>query len=224
MRALVAFFASLCIATSFALAQEDSPQALADASAPAAQASVRYVNLPKPATALEEMARRKGVVVVKNYVAVASITGEDGATLSVTACEFVAGTEKVYGVALTVSRSDRGPTDRHVISYVDEDELSAIDDALKSIAQMQSGTSAGTDFEASYESKGDVRFANVSADGTRMLRIRATQVLLPSGDILWQSARFRLGRAGEIQQQLAAARQILDRIRTGVAGTAAENK
>jgi hypothetical protein len=209
--------------TSLALAQEDSaPPSSADESAQ--QTSVRYVNVPKPATALDTMARRKNQVVVKNYVAVASITGEDGATLSITACEFVAGTEKAYGLALTVSRTDRGPADRHVVSYVDEDELDGIEDALKTISQMQSGTSAGTDFEASYETKGDVRFANVSADGTRMLRVRTTLVLVPSGDILWQSARFRLGRAAEIQQQLAGARQILDRMRTGAAGPAAENK
>lgn len=215
---LVATTLALLLPTAL-LAQEDMPSE----SEGAEPRPVQVVNVPAPKTMLERLAAERGAIIVKTYTDVATITGEDGANLRVTAVQFARDEQKHYGLAMTVQRSGR--FERVATAFVDEEEIDRLMAALETIGKMQSGQVAGTDFDTTYTTRGDLLVANVGNNGTRMLQVRSTQILAPSGDLRWATARFRLGRAPEIQQQLVAAKGMIERMKApGAAAGGNENK
>ena len=180
---------------------------------------IRVVNIPPPQTGLQKVAMQKGVLVTKNYVEVATIAGEDDSNVQLVAVQMVAGGEKAYGIAFCVQRNGRYA--RVATSYVDENEIDGLMNALDQISRKQaSGQATNTEFECTYQTRGDLTVGNVSNSGTRMLQVHATQVVIPSGEMLMSMAHFRLARVPELMTQINAAKQVIARFKNGGADPA----
>jgi hypothetical protein len=203
--------------TPVALAQTDSP--LPQPADNTNVMPVQVINgpIPPPATALEVMAAKKNVVIVKRYSDVGTVQSDDGSSVRFTAVEFsdAEGKDKVYGLAISIH--DVGRVERTAFSYVDYDEIAPLTDALDMLARLDTAANSLTDFEANYRTKGEFELTNVNNNGGRFLEVRSMQILSPSGQIIGARAAFRTARAAEIKQQLLNAKQLLDRIKN--AGT-----
>src|SRR5438876_521723 len=79
------------------------------------------------ATRVEAMLLKKGAVIVRGYTEVATLQGEDGSAVRITAIELSDTTHraKEYGLAIEVSRGER-----RVVAYLDYDEIDEINTAL----------------------------------------------------------------------------------------------
>jgi hypothetical protein len=189
---------------------ETSPSPGSEASAP----QFVVATLPPPQTKLESFAARKNIVMVKGYSKVAEVTGDDGAVIRISAVEFsnadAAHAERHTGLAMQVSEGGRNG--RSAVSYIDADEIDNLLDAIARLTQLQSTATKLTDFDAGFRTSGDLEVTNLARDGTREAGVRSVQVLSPTGQIVTATAYFRLGRFQELSQQIAAAKQQLERL------------
>jgi hypothetical protein len=164
---------------------------------------------PAPATVLEARSLAKGMLLVKGYTDIATLAGDDDSSIRTTAVEIAQPTEKFYGVVFTIRQGERSA--REAIAYLDEDEIGPLGEVLDALGRLERGASPMADFEGHYRTRGNLEITNYDRNGARVISVRAVQVLLPSGEMTWASARFSVARLVELRQQLAAAKQVLDR-------------
>jgi hypothetical protein len=164
---------------------------------------------PPPQTRLEAIASQKGVLIIKGYTDVGEVQSDDGSRLRITAVNFTdARQSRETGVVVSIEqRGNEGA----VIGYVDADELDPLAEALDALAKLEQATSPMANVEGVYRTRGDLEFTNHSNNGGRVVSVRATQILLPSGQVAQATASLRPARLAEIRQQLAAAKETLNR-------------
>ena len=166
-----------------------------------------------PATQLENVLHLRGVVVVKGYTDIGTITGDYNDSVRVTAVELTTpGTsEKASGLAITVHQG--GDPIVESVSYVDFDEIDAMLAALETIAKLE-GAAATTmqHYDADYRTRGELELANVDREGVRFLRVQST-VFLPTTQVVVAAALFPANRTGELRRQIEAARNALTKTR-----------
>jgi len=192
----VACFASNCLA-----------QANAGAAGEEGTTAVS-VSRPPPATRVESLLLKKGIVLVRGYTEVATLQAEDGAAIRITAIELIDTTHRAreYGLAIEVWRGER-----HVVSYIDHDEIDDINAALSSINRLDASATHLANYEATYRSRGGVDLTSYSDNGSRFASLRTTQYLDPSNQQLVATATFRLTVLPDLQRNLNEAKQILDK-------------
>jgi hypothetical protein len=170
---------------------------------------------PAPPTTLEARSLQQGVLLVKGYTDVAALDG-DNSSVRTTAVQ-ISGGETVYGIIFTIRQNSRDGL-REAIGYLDEDEIDPLAGALEAVARLERGASIMDDFEGHYRTRGNLEITNYDRNGARMISIRAVQVLLPSGEITWATARFSVARLTELRQQIAAAKATIARAKAGPDG------
>jgi hypothetical protein len=175
-----------------------------------------YFGPPPPQTRLEAIAAQKGVLITKGYTDVGEAQADDGSRLRVTAVQFTdARQSRESGVVVSVEQ--RG-VDAAVIAYVDADEIAPLAEALDALAKLEGSAGPMANVEGVYRTRGDLEFTNHAINGARAVTARATQILLPSGQVVQASATFRPARLGEIRQLLINAKETLNRPKEEPAG------
>lgn len=164
---------------------------------------------PPPQTRLEAIAARKGVLITKGYTDIGEVQADDGSRLRVTAVQFT-DARQARETGLVVSVEQRG-IEPPVVAYVDADEMDALVEALDALAKLEAAASPMANVEGLYRTRGDLEFTNHVSNCARVVTARATQILLSSGQIAQGAATFRPARLGEIRQQIATAKETLDR-------------
>ena len=164
---------------------------------------------PPPQTRLEAIASQKGILITKGYTDVGEVQSDDGSRVRITAVSFTdARQSRETGVVVSIEqRGNEGA----VIAYVDADELDALSEALDALAKVEQGASPMANVEGVYRTRGDLEFTNHSSNGSRVVSVRTTQLLLPSAQVATATATLRPARLAEIRQQLAAAKETLNR-------------
>jgi hypothetical protein len=169
--------------------------------------------LPKPQTILESQALRTGVLITKGYNRIGEIDGDDGSVIRITAVQIAPGeAEKFRGLLIQVHQS-RGSA-RSAVSYVDEDELDLLIAAVQNLANLQPESNKLTDIDGSFRTRGDLEVVNINNNGARTAGVRSTQLLRPSGQMVWATASFRTTRLEQFQHQLEAGKQVLEGLKT----------
>lgn len=163
----------------------------------------------KPATKLEAVSVRKNALIVKGYTQVASIPGENGASITITAGEVQDLTDqtKEYGIVINVSGNQRSSS-----AYIDYDEIDTLASSLDYLQKADKNTTTLANFEAQYRTRGDLWITNYNDSGARMVAIRTTQIE-PAGQITSAIAYFRPTSLGDIREQIINAKQMLDKLR-----------
>ena len=164
---------------------------------------------PPPQTRLEAIASQRGILITKGYTDVGEVQSDDGSRVRITAVSFAdARNSREAGVVVAIEqRGNEGA----VIAYVDADELDPLSDALEALAKLEPGASPMANVEGVYRTRGDLEFTNHSSNGSRVVSVRTTQILLPSAQVATATATLRPARLAEIRQQLAAAKENLSR-------------
>jgi hypothetical protein len=168
-----------------------------------------YFGPPPPQTRLEAIAQQKGVIITKGYTDIGEVQADDGSRVRVTAVTFTDG-RQAREAGVVVSIEQRG-AESPVIAYVDADEIDPLAEALDALAKLDQGASPMANVEGVYRTRGDLEFTNHSSNGSRVVSVRTTQLLMPSGQTLQASATFRPARLGEIRQQMVNAKEMINR-------------
>lgn len=168
-----------------------------------------FFSPPPPQTRLEAIAAQKQVLIIKGYTEVGEVRDDYGSRLRVAAVRFT-DARKSSETGLVVSIEQPGNA-TSVVAYVDADEMDALSLVLDALAKLELGASLMTNVEGVYRTRGELEFTNHASEGSRLVTARATQVLLPSGQVLQAAATFRPARLAEIRQHIATAKETLDR-------------
>jgi hypothetical protein len=106
-------------------------------------------------TKIEIFQARTGVVLIKNYSVIGSITGLGG-TITVTAFEFTDAQtgKKEYGIGIEAKESGR--LSRENRSYVDYDEISSLIAGIDYTSRVDGKQSKLKNFEAHYKTRGEL--------------------------------------------------------------------
>ncbi len=186
------------------------PQTGAEAQAVGADDPQPMFGPPPPQTRLEAIAAQKGIVITKGYTDLGEVQAEDGSRVRLTAVSF-SDARQSRETGLVFSIEPRGGEEATVIAYVDADEMDPLSEALDALAKLDQGASPMANVEGVYRTRGDLEFTNHSSNGSRVVSVRSTQILLPSGQVTQGSARLRPARLAEIRQQIATAKETLNR-------------
>jgi hypothetical protein len=175
----------------------------------AAAITQALLSTAKPATKLAEITQRKNAIIVKGFTPVASVPGEDGASLQITAAEVqdITNQTKEYGLVITVDSGHQ----RASVAYIDYDEIDALTAGCDYLQKVDKNVTALANFEAQYRTRGDLWLNNYNDNSARMVAIRTTQIE-PAGQITAAVAYFRPASLGDIRQQIVNAKQMLDKL------------
>jgi hypothetical protein len=175
--------------------------------------TVVVVNPPKPRTRLEELTTLKGALVIQRFADVRAVQSDDGGAVQITAAQFTNTLRKTpeYGLVFTVGHANG----RTATVYLDEDEIDGLSTAIADEMKLDRNSDRATAFQAVYRTRGDLEIANIDSDGGRAGAVRATQILYPSGQLLNATVNYRLGRLSEIQDQIAAGKDAIEKMKAG---------
>ena len=191
--------------------QPQQPQGGANTQAGGAEDAPPLFGPPPPQTRLEAIASQKGILITKGYTDIGEVQADDGSRVRLTAVSFSdARQSRETGIVISIEqRGSEGP----VIAYVDADELDPLSEALDALAKLDQGASPMANVEGVYRTRGDLEFTNHSSNGSRVVSVRTTQLLLPSAQVAQATATLRPARLAEIRQQIATAKETLNRPR-----------
>jgi hypothetical protein len=110
-----------------------------------------------PATKLEAFQARTGIVVIRGYTTVGSISGL-GSTVTVDAREFRdASNPKSRETGVSILVKEHGRLERENRSFVDGDEIDSLLRGIDYITKLRDDVTRLEHFEADYRTKGDLR-------------------------------------------------------------------
>ena len=87
----------------------------------------------------------------------------------------------------------------------------------ETLAKLQPPNNRLTDTDGSFRTRGEMEIINANYNGNRTAGVRSTQILYPSGQIVWATAYLRLGRLDELQHQLLAGKAALENLKPAAA-------
>ncbi|MGB7156908.1 MAG: hypothetical protein WBD40_02510 [Tepidisphaeraceae bacterium] len=194
-------------------------QAEPTAPPPGAEAAMPFFGPLPPQTRLEGLAAQRGIVLIKGYTDVGELQADDGAVVRLTAVQIADTMGQAKERGLAVSVETRGEDGARALTYVDYDEIDALAAALETLVKLDLAASPLSNVQGQFKTRGDLEFANHTSNGGRVMTVRATQVLMPSGQVLSAAATFRPARLAEFRQQVMTARETLDRAKDATAAT-----
>jgi len=164
-------------------------------------------------TRLEAIELRKGAVIVKGYTEVGKVDGEEGSSVTVSAIEMKDTKIGSHEMGLAIVAAGGGEGTRSAVSYVDFDEIAGLLAAIDALAKPDPEATRLSAYEAQYRTRSNLEFVSFDNNSQRMITVRAVQVLFPSGEVIWSTARFRLATLASIRKQISDAKEVLDKLR-----------
>ncbi len=159
----------------------------------------------EPLTKLEALESQVGVVLIKNYTFIGSVSGLGGITI-VTSYEFVDAQtgRKEYGIGVEVRESSR--SERDARTYVDYDEIDALLRGLDQIIKIERSTTM-ENFEAQYRTRGELTVSTfIRPNGTLLAEVAIG---------LYRKAAVTIstGKLADFRKMIADAKTTLDKIK-----------
>jgi hypothetical protein len=173
------------------------------------QQAAKQQEAPKPKTELETFAAQTGVVIVKGYSEIGSVSGYAGKA-SVDCREFTnaANGNKSYGIVITVKESKSYGIDSDN-SFIDYDEISSLIDGIAYIRKIDKSVTNLSNFEATYSTKGDLQITVFNQDNGNL------KACINSGVIGRTSAFITLDQLDQFRTLLIQAKAKLDELKGG---------
>jgi hypothetical protein len=118
---------------------------------------------PEPPTKLEALMARTGVVIVRGSSTIGSVTGRDGASVSVESKEFLdANTgNREYGIAIDVKKVGNAASES--FSYIDYEEIDSLIKGMDYISKLENSITKLDSFQASYQTNGAFKITRFSS-------------------------------------------------------------
>lgn len=162
----------------------------------------------EPLTKLEALDTQVGVVIVKNYTYIGSVSGFSGIVM-VTSYEFVDTQtgRKDYGLGVELRETGRSEREgRDARTYVDYDEIDALLRGLDYISKIERSATL-ENFEAQYRTRGELTVATfIRPNGSLQAEI-AIGIFRRAG------INISLGKLADFRKLVADAKLAVDKIR-----------
>lgn len=157
---------------------------------------------PTPATKLEAFSAKKGVVLIKGYTTLGSVSGMGRVAIDVREFRDASNPKSAqYGVVFEVKEAGR--LERESSSFVDEDEIDSLIKGLEYVSKIGKGVTTLSNFEAQYRTKGELALV-VFSDSNG-----AISLAVSSGRIGKTSAYLKLEDTERIRALLGEAKQAI---------------
>lgn len=184
-------------------------QKMIEPSVDAPQPVVLAGTLPPPQTRLEALSMRESSVIVRSHGEAVVLNGDDGSLLRLSPIEVKDVRAALRATGLLITLRSAGRNDEETSGYIDRDEIDRVLAAIETLGGITADPKIAARVDGSFRTRGDIEFANVEANGSRMLVTRTTQIVAPTGQISTATAIFRLSRLGELDRMLRGARDAL---------------
>jgi hypothetical protein len=163
--------------------------------------------VPAPKTKLEEFSAKTGVVIVRGFEEIGTVSGHYNTSIKVEAKEFVnvSTGKKEYGITIEVKKED-GRYDKESTSYIDYDEISSLISGIDYIAKVNKSATKFSNFQADYNTKGDFKVSTFSMNEKIM-------VAIASGRIGSVSAYYNISSLPEIRGVIEKAKSKIDALK-----------
>jgi hypothetical protein len=158
-------------------------------------------------TKLEAFEAKTGVVIIRGFSKVGSVSGQYGGRVSVEAREFLdaSGGKREYGITIEVAKG--GEIERENTSYIDYDEIESLLRGIDYISKVQRSVTKLEDFEADYRTRGDFRISTFSGHGGEIMAAVSSGVI---GEV---TAFLPLPKLEELRGLIVGAKEKLDSIK-----------
>jgi hypothetical protein len=111
-----------------------------------------------PATKIEAFQTRTGIVLIRGYTTVGTISGRLGARITVDAREFRdARNPQATQTGISIGVKESGRLERENTSYVDADEVDSLVAGIDYVSKATKDITKHQNFEVDYRTKGDFR-------------------------------------------------------------------
>ena len=168
--------------------------------------------LPPPQTRVEAVMARKNALLLRGSSEPAVLNGDDGSQLRLSAVIVKDLRAGLTESGLLFELRGAGRDEQEAAGYVDRDELNAVIEALGSLGNLDPADTAGMPhFDALFRTRGEIEIGNLEVHGSRLLSIRAMQIIAPTGQINTANALFRMSRLEELHRMVSSARETLER-------------
>ena len=173
----------------------------------AANAANLKDEIPTPKTKLEEFSAKTGVVIVRGFEEIGTVSGLMGTSIKVEAKEFVnvSTGKKEYGITIEVKK-ENGRYDKESTSYIDYDEISSLISGIDYIAKVNNSATKFSNFQADYNTKGDFKVSTFSMNEKIM-------VAIASGRIGSVTAYYNISSLPEIRSVIKKAKSKIDALK-----------
>jgi hypothetical protein len=161
-----------------------------------------------PKTKLEAFQARTGLVIIRGFEQVGTLSGQYGSSVEVEAKEFADATtgKKEYGITVEV----KGSKDREHTSYIDYDEIESLLRGIDYIAKIDKNVTKLSNFQADYRTKGELKISTFNNSSSEVM------FAVEGGDIYSATAFFQIGDLPQLRNTIATAKQRLDAVRTTI--------
>ncbi len=164
--------------------------------------------VPVPKTKLEEFSARTGVVIIRGFEEIGTLSGLYSTSIAVDAKEFVnvSTGKREYGITIEVKKED-GRYDKEDTSYIDYDEIDSLISGIDYIAKVDKSSTKFSNFQADYNTKGDFKISTFSSSDKIM-------VAVSSGQIGRVSAYYKISSLTAIKTLIEKAKNQIDTLKS----------
>jgi len=161
----------------------------------------------KAKTKLEAFQAKTGVVIIRGFSVIGSVSGQYSGSVSVESREFLDAStgKREYGITIHVAKG--GEIERENTSYIDYDEIESLLKGIDYISKVKSSVTNLEDFQADYRTKGDFQISTFSA------RKGAIMAAVSSGAYGEVSTYFPLSKLDGLRDLIVKAKAKLDTIK-----------
>lgn len=132
------------------------------ATASAQQAARPEAPASTPKTKLEAFEHQTGTVIIRGFTSVGAVIGLYGGSASVNAQQFTNATTGKRELGIVVEVKEAGRLERQGRSYIDYDEIEPLLHGIDYVAKVDSTSTKLADFQADYETRGDLTVSTFS--------------------------------------------------------------
>ena len=159
-------------------------------------------------TKLEAFQARTGVVIIRGFAAIGTLSGLYSTSAVVECKEFTDASSgrKEYGITIQVNSTARSGIDTST-SYVDYDEIDSLIKGIDYISKIDSTVTQLSSFQADYRTKDDLSFSTFSSGNEILFAVK-------SGRIGSVTSYFKTANIADLRKLLLDAKAKIDSIRT----------
>jgi hypothetical protein len=161
---------------------------------------------PEPPTKLEALMAKTGAVIVRGSSTIGSVTGRNGASISVESKEFLDAStgKREYGIVIDVKKG--GDVASESFSYIDYDEIDSLIKGMDYISKLQNSITKLDNFQANYQTNGAFKITRFSSGGQ-------TTAAVASGEITEVNVFLSLSKLDDLRGLIMNAKNKLDAIK-----------
>ena len=161
----------------------------------------------EPKTRLQAFEAQTGMVIIKGFSTIGSVSSQNGGTVTVESRESLDASTGRRELGIVIDVKKVGDTEQKNSSYIDYDEIESLLSGIDYISKVQKSVTKLDDFEAVYHTVGDFKISTFSTLKNR------TMVAVSSGELDEVRVLLPFPKLDDLRGLIAGAKEKLDAIK-----------